>query len=93
MNDDLLTARNQVCTQGVRAQHGVAARVIGDAQGVEARMLRQRSRQLQDAASATFGDQSSGSHQLGNGDKARCFLKELAERQFLPPASDHFHRH
>ena len=69
MDDDFLPAMHQVAADGIGAQHGVTAGIIGDAQRVEARVFRQRARQAQHSAAAGVRNQASRRHQFGDGDK------------------------
>ena len=86
VDDHLLAALNQVGSERVRSKHCVAARVVGDREHVDPRMLRELTRQRQNVLGSPLGDQAAAGHELGGDDEAVLPAEELPECR-LPPGA------
>ena len=89
MDNDFLATVHEIGSHRVRAQHGVAAWIVGDADGVETGMFRKGTGQYQDLTAAEVGNQAAGCGELGDGDEGLPTIEKIAKRMLSPRGGSH----
>src|SRR5690349_16834625 len=73
VNDDFLASRDEICAKDIRTKHRVAARIVGNAECMDAGVMRQLSCQFQHSPTTALGNESSRRHEFDTRDKRWSF--------------------